>query len=261
MENSYQIKILTLAGLPTIHLYRDDNEPKPLVIFGHSFRQSVKQNINLLYQLAEAGFYAFALDAENHGYRISSETGPIPPALDDPWTADLFYNALLNQSDEVVAALSALAEKRPPDANLTRIGALGTSMGGYLSFHLAARLEAVKAACPLLATPEWKFEDSWSGVGLKPATEKRVRENSPHLNPAAYTGKAIQTHNGTQDELIPIASTRAFYHQLTSIPGCRAEMHTYICGHEVTRAMVRRSLAFLTEELKPPATVLKGSRQ
>ena len=250
-DQSYRIRIRTIAGLPTVHLFRDDNRPKPLVIYGHGFRSHSRRHIERLYHLAEAGFYAFALDAENHGLRVTPESPAIPTRDDDPWTADLFFNALFKLSDETLACLEEMGRLCDHSADLSRVGAIGVSMGGYLAWHLAARSEMIRVICPLIATPEWKFQDSWSGIGLRPDTTARVKRESPHRDPSLFQNKAVQIHNGTQDLISPIAGSRAFYHRLAAQKDCQAEFHTYFSGHEITGKMLRRSIEFLCEHLQP----------
>ncbi len=250
MENrSYRLEIREVAGLPTYHLFRDDDRPRPLVVYGHGYRGSVRNHVERLYMLADAGFYAFALEAEHHGLRADLESLRLLDSSRNSHSADLFFTLLLQQSAEIAKCLEAMAAEPGSPADLARVGVLGVSMGGYLAFHLAAQEERVKVICPLLASPKWRFEDSWSGTGLTPETEARTLAASPHRRPEAYRGKAIQMHNGTADKLIPIAGARRLWRDLSARDDCTVELYTYKEDHEVQPPMLRRSLAFLRRHL------------
>jgi dienelactone hydrolase len=252
IDQTYIIKIKAIGELPTLHLFRDDRQPKPIVIYGHGFRSHSRRHLERLYKLAESGFYVFALDAEGHGLRAATGTPHIPTRDEDPWTADIFFNSLFKLSSEIETSLARLEEQsdlHAGQADLTRIGAMGVSMGGYLAWHLASKLSAVKAICPLIATPEWKFYDSWSGIGLKPETAARVELESPHQRPQAFREKAVQIHSATEDQISPISGSRAFYHTLNALGDCDVEFHTYRANHEVSSLMINRSIDFLRKHL------------
>ncbi len=149
-----------------------------------------------------------------------------------------------------MACLDDLRREKPDRIDLTRIGAVGISMGGYLALHLAVRCADVRAVCPIIATPEWRFQEAWSGWGLNPETEARVEHESLHRHIRAFRGKAVQMQNATRDAVSPIGGVRRFYRALEQTESCAAELHTvYMQEHTVTERMIRRAAEFLRTHL------------
>ena len=120
--------------------------PAPLVLLQHAgasakeswwLPDSYERGASLTRRLLEAGFAVLALDAQNHGER-SSGIGYVPiPTLyfNNRWWAS-FRDMVVETTTDYRRALQYLQARAEID--LSRIAAIGQSMGAMTSFYLAA---------------------------------------------------------------------------------------------------------------------------
>jgi dienelactone hydrolase len=96
--------------------------------------------------LIERGFAVLTLDAPSHGERsYEYDFGGIPDLFrNKAWARDL----IVNETIEYMRAIDYVCSRTDVDNN--RIGAMGHSLGGLVSFNLAALDKRIKVAVPMV---------------------------------------------------------------------------------------------------------------
>lgn len=176
--------------------------------------------------LLAAGFGVLALDARYHGERVA-ESDYRSPGLGGGSFQELFLATVVDYR----RALDYLATR--PEVDTTRIGALGLSMGGMMSFALASldpRVRVVVAG----VTPISAFKDP-AQVAVSPQTF------APHLRDVP-----VLMQMGRTDGFYNEADVNAFFGLL---PGARKELVWYESGHRLPPEYAPRGVAWLRRHL------------
>jgi dienelactone hydrolase len=93
------------------------------------------------YNLAVNGFFVVVPDAYGHGERSGGRVIKL-------------FDSILNSTAEIDGLIENYKDHE--DADNTRIGLSGYSMGGCITFlYLAQRTKRIKAAVPVISTPDW----------------------------------------------------------------------------------------------------------
>jgi cephalosporin-C deacetylase-like acetyl esterase len=176
--------------------------------------------------LLAAGIGVLALDARYHGERVA-ESDFRAPNLNGAAFQELFIPTVIDYR----RALDYLATR--PEVDTARIGALGLSMGGMMSFALASldpRVRVVAAG----VTPVSAFKDA-DQIGVSPQTFAPYVRNVPVL-----------MQMGRTDGFYNEADVQAFYNL---IPGTRKELVWYDSGHRLPEEYAPRAVAWLKQYL------------
>ena len=176
--------------------------------------------------LLAAGFGVLALDARYHGERVA-EGDYRSPGLNGGNFQELFVGSVIDYR----RALDYLATR--PEVDTTRIGALGLSMGGMMSFALASLDSRVKAVVAGV-TPVSAFKDS-TQLSVSPQTFAPYLRDVPVL-----------MQMGRTDGFYNEADVNAFYRL---IPGTRKELVWYESGHRLPPEYAPRGVAWLRQHL------------
>lgn len=167
--------------------------PLPAVLWFHGFTAGKDVHRPELTTLAEAGFLAVGIDAAGHGERRLldfEERFSGPREKTDPEVYALIA--------ETVAEVPGIVDVLCGDglADEARIGAVGVSMGGMITYGAIATDRRIRAAVALLASPVWPH----------PA--------SPHLEIDRFFPTALLSITAGRDENVPPAAARAFHAEL-----------------------------------------------
>ncbi len=162
--------------------------------------------------LLEAGFAVMALDAVYHGERAAENNFAGPP-----WPFAYPHQAtqmVVQTAVEYRRAMDYLATR--PEIDTSRIGILGLSMGGAITFALSSIDPRIKAAVagitPILTLREPKFQP-WM-----PTTFAAHIRSVPFL-----------MFMGTTDSFYTMEQAREVY---SRIPSPKKEFISYQTGHE-----------------------------
>ena len=156
-------RTIELAGLRTTVWEPESAAPQrlPVLIFSHGFHGCATQSRFLMRAFAAAGYLVVA---PNH--RDATCNGGGASWLDPPearfaqpgqWT-DASYRTRAHDIDVIVQALHADA-RLSPRADLTRIGLIGHSLGGYTALGIAG------------AWPDWKLDGVRAVLALSPYSQ------------------------------------------------------------------------------------------
>jgi dienelactone hydrolase len=177
--------------------------------------------------LTSAGIAVMSLDARYHGERVA-ETGYVSPSRGGAAFRDLFVPTVI----EYRRAIDYLGTR--PEIDTTRIGALGLSMGGMMTFALAAldgRLDAAVAG----VTPVGAF----NGADRIPYAPQTFAGYVPDI--------PILTMWGRSDNLYSEASVEQF---MNLLPSTQEESIWYDTGHRLGPEYPPRATSWLIEHLK-----------
>ena len=197
--DDYRIERWLAGGIPLVSVrLAGDTGPLPAVVIHHRF--SGKKTDDLLHfalPLADAGCVAVLPDAAMHGERA-------PHDFDLRLEGDrdgLFTDVLKGTVRETGEVLAWVSEREDIDA--TRIGMVGTSMGGAVT---------LAAACAG-HTPPPKV-----AVALMPTTPgpgSSIRQEAAYASEAEQCfPTALMIIHGTEDRVTPYPNARSFYDTL-----------------------------------------------
>lgn len=167
--------------------------PWPAVLWYHGFTADRTSGRVELEALARAGILAVGVDAVGHGARRLSD-------FDERFagSGDEFMRRFLDLVVRTVAEVPSLFDRLRDEglADERRLAVAGVSMGGYVTYGAVAADRRVRAATPLLGSPEWPHPES------------------PHLHPDRFFPTALLSVTGGADESVPPGPARAFHHVL-----------------------------------------------
>jgi len=184
----------SIEDVPLLLARREDaGAPLPLVLWFHGFGVDKETHRKELAQLAEAGFLAVGMDAAGHGARrlpdlAERQAAPREQAL------RTMVELVRQTADDVPGVIRGLAAEGAADAG--RVGAAGVSMGGYVVYRAAVVEPAIRAAVPILGSPEWPEGDG------------------PHGELDALARTALLSVTAQRDENVPPDAARALHRRL-----------------------------------------------
>jgi pimeloyl-ACP methyl ester carboxylesterase len=178
----------------------------PTVILAHGWSNNAAQMLPVACALHQAGFGILLYDARGHG--ASGDDGPI---------------TILKIAEDLIAAVDYLAGR--PDVDMTRLGAVGHSLGGgsvILAASIKPRIRAVVStsafADPVALTwgfmralhiPRWpflwlvcRFIERWLGATMADA--------APRNRIGQVTAPLLLIH-GESDQFIPYSNMEILY--------------------------------------------------
>jgi dipeptidyl aminopeptidase/acylaminoacyl peptidase len=258
---SYQSEGLKIYGLLTVPSAQKPRTGWPVIVFIHGYippaqYRTTERYVAYVDGFARNGYVVFRPDLRGHG---SSEGEPSGAYWSAGYTVD------------VLNAVSTLAKHK--EADPSRIGMWGHSMGGYLTLRAMVVDKRIKTGVIWagVVAPYNEILNNWRRrVGTAPppgALSRRQRmlehygtpENNPSFWYAATANNyikgigPIQLHHGDQDTSVPIAFSATLAQQLKSA----AQPYEYFAypgnDHNLKQSFstaMRRSIAFFDRHLK-----------
>jgi uncharacterized protein len=215
--------------------------PLPAVLWFHGFTAGKDVHRPELATLAEAGFLAVGIDAAGHGERRLPDfeerfSGPRDK------TEPEVYALVAETVAEVPGIIDLLCGAGLADEE--RIGVVGVSMGGMITYGAIAADRRIRAAVALLASPEWPHPES------------------PHREIERFFPTALLSITAGRDENVPPAAARAFHAELEGHYRQRPERLRYeeiegslhMMTHEDWVWSIRESIDWLSRFLSPEQT-------
>ena len=198
-RGEYRVERWFAGSVPLVSVYPvEAAEPLPVVVIYHRFSgRNTDDLLRLALPLADSGVAAILPEAALHGERA-------PKDFDKRLDADrdgLFTDVLEGTVDEAVEVFDWISSGK--ELNPTRIGVIGTSMGGAV---------ALAVSC------DHRFPPPKVAVALMPTAPG---PGSPVRQEAAYSPKpeqcfptALMIVHGTEDNVTPYPNARSFYDTL-----------------------------------------------
>jgi len=180
--------------------------PLPTILWFHGFTADKEINRLELEQFARAGFLAVGIDAVGHGERRNSEIDH--PGAGPTGDARQVFHRLVEQTvREVPQIVDALRHLALSDHR--RLGAVGVSMGGYITYGAIAAEPRLLAAVALLGSPQSP------GSG------------SAHRSPNLFFPTALLSVTAERDDVVPPGPARALHGALTPVYADQPERLRY----------------------------------
>ncbi len=197
--NDYRIERWYTGGVPLVSVrLAGAAGPLPAVVIQHRFSgKKTDDLLHLALPLADSGCVAILPDAAMHGDRA-------PKNFDQRVENDrdnLFEEVLEGTIQESSEILAWMAEREEIDA--TRIGMVGTSMGGAVALAVACQEHTPppKVAVALMPTA--------------PGPGSSIRQEAAYASEATQSfPTAVLIVHGTEDQVTPYPNARSFYDTL-----------------------------------------------
>jgi pimeloyl-ACP methyl ester carboxylesterase len=141
-----------VSEIPFLSCSKRDGEAKPLVILSHPFTASKDMWTDHLRELSDLGYYAVALDNRGHGER-GGATFKERVFVDRKVDVCAVRRLIKETADDIPPLVDHLAAQNEVDGD--RIGMVGVSMGGYITFRALAMDTRIRVAATVIASPYW----------------------------------------------------------------------------------------------------------
>lgn len=240
-----------------LELPKSGEAPYPCILLIHGLTSSKDEwwdmdqpahNAELTQRLLKSGFAVAALDAEYHGERAKDNDYELPDQM-------IFVHGWFNRSRDMTLHsvldyrrfLDYLATRSEID--ITRIGVIGYSMGGGMTFLLAAVDERVKTAVACVPVPNSKTIFEMVGIPFTPETllASRLSATSPNNFAHAIGSRPFLMMMGKQDTFYTEEEGNQLY-QL--IPGPTKELVFFDSGHILPAEWVPKATSWFQSYLK-----------
>lgn len=244
--------------IPVLHLAQKDryDAQLPLVIFEHGFTSAKENNLHYAYLLAEKGMRVVLPEAAYHGERSAN--------LSTEQLAFRFWEIVVQSIGELDTIRQYLETRKFIDPS--RIGLVGTSMGGIVTLGSLTQYHWVKAAVSLMGMPSYEKFALWQLETLKkkgvqlPVTQEAIDQlllkiNTYDLskNPKALNGRPLLFWHGKQDPVVPFTYTYDFYQEIKPLyknePGKLQFIVDEKSGHKVSREGVLKTVEWFEQHL------------
>jgi fermentation-respiration switch protein FrsA (DUF1100 family) len=266
---SYQSEGLKIYAMLTVPNGAKPTGGWPVIIFNHGYippsaYQTTTRYVAYVDALASHGYIVFKSDYRGHGNSEGSAGGA--------------YGA----PDYVVDVLNALgAMERYPDADPSRIGMWGHSMGGYITLRSMVISQDIKAGViwsgvvgsypdllahwhprqaaepPTTATPAFAGRGwrSWADLYGSPLENPAFWDSISATSFVGDLSGPLQLHHDLADSEVPAAFSQSLYQDVLA-RGKTAELYTYPgddhnLAHSFGLAM-QRTIEFFDRYLKGP---------
>ena len=244
-----------IKGIPAIVCKRGDSLKKPLVIMSHGFtnsKESYKSN-GCLKCLAEAGYYAVAIDNRLHGDRPGPHFSTTIIESSGKVNLFLLRKAIKETADDVRLLIDELSLLEEIDKN--NIAMIGISMGGFITYRSIVTDDRIKVGIPIISSPFWDDIPGDVPVNTDEKAETDWKILSETLQPSNYPDKFYPTslliQVGDIDKHYDITKVKEFYNKLTGYYHDSSEKLKLIVypntGHEFTQEMWAQALQWLKE--------------
>ena len=256
LEKGFKLEKEAVEGIPILSCYSSDEgiESRPLVILSHAFQSSKEFWQDKMLSLAKAGYYAVALDNRGHGER----KGPDFKAQvfeKDGFNLYEVRRLIKETADDIPILIDHFSTHENVDAE--RIGMIGVSMGGFITFRALVIDDRIRVAAPVIASPY--FDEKPRDVPLvnRPEINRALDDYSQKFSPAYYPDQfyplAILIQVGGQDKHLAADRVRQFYESLISRYDQRPAKLKFIqedsTGHEFTAPMWHNATKWFNKHL------------
>jgi len=235
----------TLAGIPSL-VFRSvpaGARPAPLILLFHRFTVLKALDANLGYLLAKAGFDVVCPEASGHGSRFDG---------DEQKRLSQFWQILYQTLQEVPQLIEACGERGIGD--LRRIGAFGTSMGGFAVTGAMMRYPWIQAGAACMGGAF--FAQAMEYVhppheSQKARCQHQLRDYDAQFHAANLVGRPLFLWHGAQDSQVLSTESERLRDTLRTLGN--AETLTCVIdplsGHKITSASATAGVDFLRQAL------------
>ncbi len=210
---------------------------RPLIVLFHRFMASRELDANLGYMLAQAGYSVVCPQAAMHSARD-----------DATLRAASFWPILQHTLETFPALLAACQQEKLGD--ISRLGVMGTSMGGFAVLGAMAQYPAIQAGAAYMASGY--FADAISKI--HPPTTNTLAACLRGIAPYDIAGKEstlaqrpLFVWHGQQDTIVDIKYAERLSESIGS--GNLTCLIDPLSGHKITQQSVEAGIDFLLRAL------------
>jgi dienelactone hydrolase len=209
-----------IDDIPLLEVFRrDHNSKKPMIILYHGYLGRKESVLLQAYLFATNGFFVVVPDAYGHGERSSGQIVNL-------------FTSITESVSEINKMIDHYRDSR--EADYTRVGLAGYSMGGCITFsYLTLKDKRIKAAVPVISTPDWVsiIENLRTGELLAEFKAQGIIKHESEVEEYLKVAKEIQPINhyeamtdtpllmlcGEKDNVTPPAGVKRLYEMLSSV--------------------------------------------
>ena len=252
------VEKLYIGEIAALHIVHKDNYEKklPYIQFTHGFTSAKEHNLHFAYNLAEKGFRVVLPDCLYHGDR-EQEFSSMQLNLQ-------FWNIVMKTIDEIASIKDYFSDKGYIDES--KIGLVGTSMGGIVTLGALRKYPWINAAVCLMGMPYYeKFakhtisEIEKRGYKLPLSQEEMdyllssLGELDLSKAPETLMDRPLMFWHGKKDEVVPYAYSHQFYEEIKPLykksPDKLYYMSEENAGHKVSRKAMLKTIEWFEEHL------------
>lgn len=202
--NRITIETEQIAGIPLLTIAPEGARQCPLVFFIHGFTGDKVDGVELGYRLADAGMVCVSVDAAMHGDRRDTRLAqvldprhphvyPIDTGLPGLDAAHLVFQIVAQTAEDIGRLITHFAS----DSRVAteRLGVTGASMGGLVTYYLAANYPQITTAVPMISFPN--FARGWDDLVLETAATEQAAA-------LATVAETLQEHTAFVQQLDPM---------------------------------------------------------
>lgn len=249
------LRNIMIGDISLMELYSHEGaKKKPMILMIHGYLCLKEQHMLHAYNLARHGFFVVLPDAYGHGERNTTGENCT------------FFEAALNTTTEINYLIDSYSKDERVD--ITRVGLTGFSMGGCITFnYLAGEDMRIKAAVPVIGTPDWVSIMKTEGVKAEMKASGLVKSDADMEEYARIASK-VQPLNkftnmkdipllilsGGDDPIIPTDIVKQFYEQLQALYTCKEDIKHIVyngVGHVDNYPMNMELAQWFVKYLKP----------
>jgi dienelactone hydrolase len=211
-ETNLSVTRKRILHIPVL-IYTDGNlAQKPLVIMSHGFTGKKEDLIPYLETLAGMGYYAVGIDNRLHGER---EDGGFGTVLSEGGRLNCYklFNAIKENAEDIRLLIDYFTGETEVD--ITRVGMLGISMGGFTTYRALSIDKRIKVAAPFISSPIWGDAPADAKIDDNPEVTKAFLELSnkygPSNTPDNFYPTAILMQVGGSDGHFDLEKLKCYY--------------------------------------------------
>jgi uncharacterized protein len=232
-EGEYRIERWSASGVPMVYVRATEApRPSPVVAIYHRFSgRNTDDLLRLAIPLADSGVAAVLPESALHGERAPQDFDARLAHDRDGLFTDVLEGTV-REAGEVLAWISSREDLDP-----TRIGVVGTSMGGAVSLAVACEDHSpAKVAVALMPSA--------------PGPGSSIRQKAAYSpDPGRCFPTAVMIVHGTEDRTIPYPNARSFYDTLVPHYSAAPERLRFIDmpgeDHKVGAYWIEETLSWL----------------
>lgn len=235
-------------GIPTLEVYQENGQVKPLVMMLHGLNGYKEGNAYLMAMLAKNGYHAVSIDNQAHGDRESKEMsfyGIIKDTMYDVETVLAYYDSLgmLIDNNFVVGGFSMG-------------GMISYMLGAYSSYQpkmivgISSLGDFESIANSYLMSTRVKDGIAYQDDSFKEENMIIASEVNPAKNIEGFKDNDILIYHSHDDSILPYANEESFYNMLME-SGMNVEMVSFAdAGHSVPNDFIKVLIERLNEVFK-----------
>ena len=243
-----QRKNATEKNIPVIECCGERAAAAPLVLLNHGTTGHAWDMLDMAARLAGRGCFCVSVDAVWHGERRDEK---LDIMLGTSLYKEYYLNMLLEMADDMSRLIDYYGGD--PRADISRTGMTGISQGGYVAYMTMIRDDRIKAAAPLIGSPDLtdKYGCSLEWEETDPAVRERVCGEMPLAHCERMVKTALLVQNCNDDDVVPVSGVRRLNDRLRPLYGNdgRYMYMEYKGGHNCSREMIRRAEDWLADKL------------